>query len=216
MAAPVVTTFGDDDHAAGETGLTINGFQFGHFDGEAWMYANPNRTGLSDQLTVGTWGDMQLTGVEIPAVPNNTNGTVYLFVRTDGFEWSLPYAFTLSGAGAEIFTGGGGYVNWDALLPNSGRLVPLTDGAISGTGTIVLQGSHQPGGDIGAVLLTADGSNQATVVLRKNNATGDVLFDIGSVVSQYINPDIRVDDTAVLYYSVSGTGAGAMLYERVR
>ena len=98
MAAPVVADFGDESHTAGETGLTIDGFQFSHFAGAAWMYENANRTGDSDELTVGTWGDMQLTGVEIPGVPNNANGTVFLFVRTENMEWSLPYEFTLGAA----------------------------------------------------------------------------------------------------------------------
>lgn len=95
MAAPVVSDFGDESHDPGATGLTINGFQFSHFPGEAWMYENADRTGNADQLTVTTWADMILTGVEIPAAPNNAEGTVYLFVKTENNEWSLPYEFTL-------------------------------------------------------------------------------------------------------------------------
>ena len=117
MAAPVVSDFGDEAHDAGETGLTISGFQFGHFTGEAWMYAASDRTGLSDQLTVTAWGDMQLTGVDIPAVPNNANGTVYLFVRTDGMVWSLPYVFTLGAVVASAV------IRHRGLLRSVGRMV---------------------------------------------------------------------------------------------
>ncbi len=96
MAAPVVIDFGDEAHDSGETGLTIDGFQFGFFSGAAWMFQNANRTGASDQLTVGTWTDMQLTGVAIPGSPTNATGTVFLFVRTENLEWSLPYEFTMT------------------------------------------------------------------------------------------------------------------------
>ena len=99
MAAPVVSNFGDEDHRQGESALTIDGFQFGHFTGAAWVFQNANRTGNADELTVGTWGDMQLTGVEIPSSTNNVPGTVSLFVRTDGMVWSLPYTFTLVAGG---------------------------------------------------------------------------------------------------------------------
>lgn len=106
MAAPVISNFGDENHEEGETGLTVSGFQFSHFAGELWMHQNNSvaSPGNTDQLTVGTWADMQLSGVEIPASPNNATGTVFLFVKTENDEWSLPYTFTLSAAGG----GGGG------------------------------------------------------------------------------------------------------------
>ena len=95
MAAPFITNFGDEAHDPGETGLTIDGQDFGFFPGQAWMYATSSRTGAADQLTVGTWTEQQLTGVEIPASPNNAEGTVYLFVQNENLDWSFPYAFTL-------------------------------------------------------------------------------------------------------------------------
>lgn len=94
--APEIASFGDGDHAGGETGLTITGGGFGAFPGSAWIYQNADRTGLSDQLTVGTWNDIELTGVEIPASPNNSPGTVYLFVEREDLAWSQAFAFTLS------------------------------------------------------------------------------------------------------------------------
>ncbi len=97
---PDITNFGDEDHEEGETGLVINGAGFGAFPGTAWIYQNANRTGTTDLLTVATWNDMRLSGVDIPGSPNNATGTVYLFVQREDLAWSLPYAFTLSAAGA--------------------------------------------------------------------------------------------------------------------
>lgn len=97
--APEIASFGDGNHQDGETGLTILGGGFGAFPGSAWIYQNADRTGLSDQLTVGTWNDIELSGVEIPATPNNAAGTVYLFVQHESTEWSQGFQFTLSDAG---------------------------------------------------------------------------------------------------------------------
>ncbi len=109
MALPFISNFGDENHEEGETGLTVDGFDLGSgLDGvgELWMYQNADRTGSADQLTVGTWRNEQLTGVEIPASPNNATGTVYAFVKRFGDNaWSLAYTFTLTAAG-----GGSGYI----------------------------------------------------------------------------------------------------------
>jgi hypothetical protein len=102
--APEIASFGDGNHTVGETGLAISGAGFGAFAGTAWMYQNADRTGLADQLTVGTWTDMQLGSVDIPASPNNSAGTVYLFVEREDLAWSVPFAFTLSEAGGGVGT----------------------------------------------------------------------------------------------------------------
>lgn len=94
--APEISAFGDGNHEEGETGLTIDGGGFGAFPGSAWMYANDDLTGAADQLTVGAWNDIQLTGVEIPAAPNNSAGTVYLFVQREDLAWSQGFEFTLA------------------------------------------------------------------------------------------------------------------------
>lgn len=94
--APEISAFGDGDHEEGATGLTIDGGGFGAFPGSVWMYANADLTGAADQLTVGAWNDIQLTGVEIPASPNNSAGTVYLFVQREDLAWSQGFEFTLS------------------------------------------------------------------------------------------------------------------------
>ncbi len=114
MALPFISNFGDEDHEKGETGLVIDGFELGFFAGEAWMYQNADRTGNADQLTVTAWSDLSLTGVAIPAAPNNALGTVYLFIKRFGDNaWSLSYTFTLSAAAvtAPTVDAGGPYSN---------------------------------------------------------------------------------------------------------
>ena len=104
MVAPAISDFGDEDHQEGETGLTVTGFDF--FPGVAvqgtlWMFANADRSGASDQLTIGTHTNNSIPSVEIPASPNNSTGTVYLaFHRGGDLAWSNSYTFTLSAGGA--------------------------------------------------------------------------------------------------------------------
>ena len=94
--APELLSFGDGDHDYGATGLTVDGGGFGAFPGELWMFANADRSGAADQLTIGAWNDLQLTGVEIPASPNNAAGTVYLALLREDLAWSPSFGFTLA------------------------------------------------------------------------------------------------------------------------
>ena len=66
MPAPEISVFGDGDHQIGESGLTIDGGGLGAFPGSAWVYQNSNRSGASDELVIGTWNDIELSGVDIP------------------------------------------------------------------------------------------------------------------------------------------------------
>lgn len=102
MPAPTITAFGDGDHEVGATGLVVDGVGFDPFatDGRLWMNqnSNPNSPGLQDELTFSGGDDQQLTGVAIPASPNNVSGTVYLFFeRIDG-AFSDGFAFVLTSA----------------------------------------------------------------------------------------------------------------------
>lgn len=112
MPAPEILAFGDGDHEAGETGLTIDGGGFGAFPGSAWIYENANRTGDADELTIAAWNDIELSGVEIPGSPNNATGTRYLFVQREDLAWSQGFSFTL------------GQVVIDALIIDSLQLLP--------------------------------------------------------------------------------------------
>jgi hypothetical protein len=115
MPAPVITAFGDADHSAGETGLTVDGLGFDPFadSGNLWIFENndPNNPGLQDQLTFSGGHDQQLTGVEIPAVLNNVTGPAFLFFeRIDG-AFSDGFAFDLT---AGIFVAVGTAAETDA------------------------------------------------------------------------------------------------------
>jgi len=79
----------------------------------------------------------------------------------------------------------------------------------TGTGTVSLTR-----GLFGGVLLSTDGTNAAAVVIRKNNATGDVIFDLSSKQPGYYMGD-PIEAAEKIYYSISGTGALAQLYEYV-
>jgi hypothetical protein len=93
--APIITDFGDEQHDPGENGLIIDGSSLGASAGIARIYRFSNRTGAQDDLVVGGWTDVQLTGVDIPAVLNNTNGLRYLFVQDSIGRWSEAFSFQL-------------------------------------------------------------------------------------------------------------------------
>jgi len=101
MPAPELSAFGDGSHVSGETGLTVEGGGFGAFPGSLWIYENADRTGDADELTVGDWNDIELSGVEIPGSLNNAAGTRYLFLEREDLAWSQGLAFTLALAGAD-------------------------------------------------------------------------------------------------------------------
>lgn len=92
--APEISAFGDGEHSPGLTGITIDGGGFGAFPGSAWIYENSDRSGNSDQLTIDTWNDIQLS-VDIPSSLTNIAGTRYLFVQREDLAWSQPFSFSL-------------------------------------------------------------------------------------------------------------------------
>jgi hypothetical protein len=89
-------------------------------------------------------------------------------------------------------------------------LRPLTDGKVSGTGTINVK-------DIGVkalkVLVSTNNSAAAVVLLRKNNATGEKIFDLSSITAgDYPFQPVLLENTDVVYYDITGTGAAAQIY----
>lgn len=107
MPLPLIIDFGDESHAEGESGLQLDGFDFGPILGEVWMYQNSDRTGFSDELTVvggqSNWGNNQILNISIPGTPNNSPGPVYAFVKRFGDQaWSPAFSFTLEAAGGGV------------------------------------------------------------------------------------------------------------------
>ena len=84
------------------------------------------------------------------------------------------------------------------------------DGAVTSTGTFTVAN-----GIVGGVLITADGTNNATVILRKDDANGKQLFDLVTKSPTFVAAPIGMEGTRTLYYNVSGTGAAAQLFEWV-
>jgi len=90
-------------------------------------------------------------------------------------------------------------------------LRPLTDGKISGTGTVSLNYGRLLGG----VLVSTDGTNAAAVTVRKVNASGERVFDISTKTPGFFCLSPIDAGAQTLYYSITGTGASAQLYEAV-
>lgn len=85
----------------------------------------------------------------------------------------------------------------------------LTGQKVAGTGTVDMNGYI-----FGGALITADGTNAAVVLIRENDSSGDILFDLetispGAILLPSLSKSKR------LYYSISGTGASAQLFEWV-
>jgi len=86
----------------------------------------------------------------------------------------------------------------------------LSNGALSSTGTLTV-----PSQIVGGVLITTDNTNAATVILRRDNASGSQILDISTITTMWIGAPFSLDRTETVYYSITGTGASAHLYEWV-
>lgn len=83
------------------------------------------------------------------------------------------------------------------------------DGALAGTGTLTCESRI-----MGGVLITADGTNNATVIVRKDNSSGEQVFDLVTKTPVFITGPISLKGQT-LYYDVTGTGAAAQFFEWV-
>ncbi len=88
-------------------------------------------------------------------------------------------------------------------------LNPVSDGSVTGTGTLEFLS-----GLLGGVLITADGTNDTTVTLQRDNSDGFTVFKIVTKSPQFIPAPFNLG-SKVGYYSVTGTGHGAQFYEWV-
>ena len=86
-------------------------------------------------------------------------------------------------------------------------LQPLTNGKVTGTGTVKMYGMG-----LGGVLVSTDGTNAAVVLIYDSaDATGDKLFDLSSKTPGAFLVPVQVTSGSI-YYNISGTGASAQLY----
>lgn len=86
------------------------------------------------------------------------------------------------------------------------RVIPITADTVTGTGTITLTDETFGGFD-----LNCDGTNAGTLIVRDTNASGRILVKTSSVTGKIAYAPIPC--SGAIYYSVSGTGASAFLYE---
>ena len=78
---------------------------------------------------------------------------------------------------------------------------------------------------IGGVYLQANAANSASIVLRRDSASGQIIFDMalnatsGGPMSRYVsfNPPLSMEETTTLHWALaSGSGTSeAMIYEYV-
>jgi hypothetical protein len=90
------------------------------------------------------------------------------------------------------------------------QLRPITDGSVATTGVMSV-----PSRIFGGALITADGTNNATVVVRRTDANGLQVFKIVTKSPMCVTAPFAMDGADVAHYSVSGTGAAAQFYEWV-
>jgi hypothetical protein len=94
-------------------------------------------------------------------------------------------------------------------------LKPVTNGAVAGTGTALLESRI-----LGGVLISTDGTNAAVVTVQKDNSSGRQIFSISTkspifIAGPIANRDTDNSTSQVAYYSVTGTGAAAQFFEWV-
>ena len=89
-------------------------------------------------------------------------------------------------------------------------LRPLTNGAVTGTQTLTIKSRI-----VGGVLITADGTNAATVIIKRSDTNGKPIFDIATKQPLWIAGPFSLEDTETAYVDISGTGAEAQIYEWV-
>ena len=91
------------------------------------------------------------------------------------------------------------------------QLHSLTNGAITGTGTLKRTG----GGAFGGALINTDNTNAMTVAIHLNDANGKKIFNAATISSGFFIAPIDDEGADCLYYSITGTGGTAQLFSWV-
>ncbi len=86
------------------------------------------------------------------------------------------------------------------------NLRAISPGAVSGTNSYAC-----PGEIFGGVLISTDGTNAAVVTVRKNDAAGDIVFQVSTKSPLAVFAPIEAD--ATVHTVVTGTGATAQFFE---
>lgn len=90
------------------------------------------------------------------------------------------------------------------------QLRSISEQAIAGTGTLSC-----PAKTLGGVLISADGTNAATVKLRSDNSSGPVTFHLVTKSPIFVTGPFSNNGSVAVYYDISGTSALAQIFEWV-
>lgn len=88
------------------------------------------------------------------------------------------------------------------------RIKPLSSNNVTGTGILNLTVGHMFGG----FDLNADGTNLVTIVIRNQDAAGQILASSQTISGKSLIAPIEAKSGAI-YYSITGTGGSVFLYE---
>lgn len=86
----------------------------------------------------------------------------------------------------------------------------LTNGAITAVDTVTVKS-----GIIGGVLITADGTNNAVLAIRRVDASGKRIINVTTKIPLWVTGPFHMEDTDRAYVDISGTGAAVQVYEWV-
>ena len=84
----------------------------------------------------------------------------------------------------------------------------LTNGRISGTGSLDVSS-----GILGGALITTNGSDAVTVTVQRVDSGGKTIFSVSTTVPMFAAGPMSLEGATTAYYSISGTGGTAQLYE---
>jgi hypothetical protein len=86
----------------------------------------------------------------------------------------------------------------------------LTNGAITAADTVTVKS-----GIVGGVLITADGTNNAVLVVRRTDSAGKPIINVTTKIPLWVTGPFHLEDTERAYVDISGTGAAVQVYEWV-
>jgi len=86
----------------------------------------------------------------------------------------------------------------------------LTNGAITSADTVTVKSQI-----VGGILITADGTNDATVAINRDDTNGKPVIEVVTKTPLWITGPFSLEGTESAYVSVSGTGAAVQVYEWV-
>lgn len=87
-------------------------------------------------------------------------------------------------------------------------LKALTNGAVTGEQTIEVKS-----GIVGGVLITADGTNNAVIVVRRIDGAGKPIINVTTKIPLWITGPFHTEDATQVNVNISGTGSAAQIYE---